>query len=95
MTLVKNEVVERNLAAVGDVVADKGFQGSGYITPVKKPKEGAGAWRQLGEQGTHFVLDAEVRGGGVPSGEPGVGVCRGAGDEPSLRDVAGASEFDH
>jgi hypothetical protein len=40
MTLVKEEVVERILAAAGDVVADKGFQGSGYITPVKKPKGG-------------------------------------------------------
>ena len=40
MTLVKEAVVARILAVAGDVVADKGFQGSGYITPVKKPKGG-------------------------------------------------------
>jgi transposase len=40
MTLVKEDVIARILAAAGDVIADKGFEGSGYITPVKKPKGG-------------------------------------------------------
>jgi hypothetical protein len=40
VTLAKEDAVARILAAAGDVVADKGFQGSGYITPVKKPKGG-------------------------------------------------------
>lgn len=40
MTLVSEEVVARILAAASDVIADKGFQGSGYITPFKKPKGG-------------------------------------------------------
>lgn len=46
MTLVGEEVVARILAAAGDVIADKGFQGSGYITPVKKPKGGELTWLQ-------------------------------------------------
>jgi transposase len=46
MTLVKEETVARILAAAGDVIADKGFQGSGYITPVKKPAGGELTWLQ-------------------------------------------------
>ena len=46
MTLVKDEAVARILAAAGDVIADKGFQGSGYITPVKKPAGGDLTWLQ-------------------------------------------------
>jgi transposase len=46
MTLVKEETVARILAAAGDAIADKGFQGSGYITPVKKPKGGELTWLQ-------------------------------------------------
>jgi len=46
MTLVKEEMVARILAAAGDVIADKGFQGSGYITPFKKPAGGALTWLQ-------------------------------------------------
>lgn len=46
MTLVKNEVVARILAAASDVIADKGFQGSGHLTPVKKPPGGELTWLQ-------------------------------------------------
>ena len=46
MTLVKTEPVARILAVAGDVIADKGFQGSGYLTPVKKPKGGHLTWLQ-------------------------------------------------
>jgi len=31
--------VEEILALAGAVIADKGFQGSGYVTPAKKPQD--------------------------------------------------------
>jgi hypothetical protein len=31
--------VEEILDLAGSVIADKGFQGSGYVTPVKKPQD--------------------------------------------------------
>jgi transposase len=46
MTLVTEETVARILAAASDVIADKGFQGSGYVTPVKKPAGGELTWLQ-------------------------------------------------
>jgi len=46
MTLVKEETATRILSVAGDVIADKGFQGSGYITPFKKPKGGELTWLQ-------------------------------------------------
>jgi DDE superfamily endonuclease/Helix-turn-helix of DDE superfamily endonuclease len=46
MTLVKDEPVARILAVAADVIADKGFQGSGYSTPVKKPQGGYLTWLQ-------------------------------------------------
>lgn len=46
MSLVKEETLARILAGAGDVIADKGFQGSGYITPVKKPAGGELTWLQ-------------------------------------------------
>lgn len=46
MTLVKDEAITAILAAAGDVIADKGFQGSGYITPTKKPAGGDLTWLQ-------------------------------------------------
>jgi hypothetical protein len=46
MTLVKEDVIARILAEAGDVIAGKGFQGSGYITPFKRPKGGELTWLQ-------------------------------------------------
>src|SRR5438270_287483 len=48
VTLVyaRHNVTQELLAAAGDVIADKGFQGSGYITPVKKPAGGELTWLQ-------------------------------------------------
>ena len=46
MTLVKDEKITRILAATGDTIGDKGFQGSGFITPVKKPQGGHLTWLQ-------------------------------------------------
>jgi hypothetical protein len=34
----RQEAEQQVLAAAGSVIADKGFQGSGYITPIKKPQ---------------------------------------------------------
>jgi transposase len=38
MRKLEESEVSRILAAAGSVIADKGFQGSGYITPIKKPQ---------------------------------------------------------
>ena len=38
MKKLKGEV-EGILKLAGAVIADKGFQGSGYVTPAKKPKD--------------------------------------------------------
>ena len=38
MKKLKGEV-EELLELAGAVIADKGFQGSGYVTPAKKPKD--------------------------------------------------------
>jgi hypothetical protein len=37
MRKLQESEVPQILAEAGDVIADKGFQGSGYITPIKKP----------------------------------------------------------
>lgn len=38
MRKLRESKVQEILAAAGGVIADKGFQGSGYFTPVKKPE---------------------------------------------------------
>ncbi len=38
MRKLKESEASRILAAAGSVIGDKGFQGSGYITPIKKPQ---------------------------------------------------------
>jgi len=38
MAAVKATAFDVLLAPAGDVIADKGYQGSGYVTPVKKPQ---------------------------------------------------------
>jgi DDE superfamily endonuclease/Helix-turn-helix of DDE superfamily endonuclease len=40
MTVLKETAAIRILAAASDVIGDKGFQGSGYVTPIKKPQGG-------------------------------------------------------
>ena len=40
MTVLRSTAVIAILASAGDVIGDKGFQGSGFITPNKKPKGG-------------------------------------------------------
>lgn len=40
MRKLQESEVAQILAEAGDVIADKGFQGSGYITPIKKPVGG-------------------------------------------------------
>jgi transposase len=46
MAVLKDDAVTAILAAAGDVIADKGFQGSGFITPTKKPAGGHLTWLQ-------------------------------------------------
>lgn len=41
MTVLRGTVAMSILARAGDVIGDKGFQGSGFITPVKKPQGGS------------------------------------------------------
>jgi hypothetical protein len=48
MSALRETAAIRILAHAGDVIGDKGFQGSGYITPVKKPE---------GEDLTHLQED--------------------------------------
>ena len=52
--------VKEILDLAGSVIADKGFQGSGYVTPAKKPKG-----RELYMREHEF--DDQVR---IPSGTP-------------------------
>jgi len=40
MRKLNESEVKEILAEAGDVIGDKGFQGSGYITPIKKPQGG-------------------------------------------------------
>lgn len=40
MAALKETAFDLLLGLAGDVIADKGYQGSGYVTPVKKPKGG-------------------------------------------------------
>jgi hypothetical protein len=40
MRKLQESGVAQILVEAGDVIADKGFQGSGYITPIKKPAGG-------------------------------------------------------
>lgn len=46
MNALKNTAVQRILKAAGDSIGDKGFQGSGYYTPIKKPQGGELTWLQ-------------------------------------------------
>jgi len=46
MSALNDTAVQRILKAAGDIIGDKGFQGSGYFTPVKKPKGGELTWLQ-------------------------------------------------
>jgi DDE superfamily endonuclease len=40
MAVLKETAAARILASASDVIGDKGFQGSGYVTPIKKPQGG-------------------------------------------------------
>lgn len=40
MTALRETMASEILGHAGGVIADKGFQGAGYVTPVKKPPEG-------------------------------------------------------